>query len=105
MKRNVPPTCPLRWDHVDPERKQWFCGHCQHHVHNLSAMTRREAAKFIRSPSIGRPCVSFVQDDCGRPVFKTVVPWVGKIGASLTWLASAVFVLLGAGCATAPQKQ
>ena len=101
---DAPPTCKFSWDHVDPNQKQWFCAHCQHHVHNLSAMTRREVEKFMRAPCAGRRCVSFLQDDRGRTVFRKA-PWFGSIGASLTWLASAIFVFLASGCATAPKEK
>jgi hypothetical protein len=102
---DVPPTSKLRWDHVNPEQRQWFCSHCQHHVHNLSAMTRREAEKLMRSPSKVRRCVSFLQEDCGKIIFRKGVPLFGSIGKPLTWFVSALFVLLASGCATSPQQQ
>ena len=100
-----PPTCKLQWDHVEPEQKQWFCSHCRHHVYNLSAMTRREAKKFMRSPSIGRRCISFLQDERGRTIFCKAAPLFSSVRASLAWLVSALFVLLASGCATSPKKE
>jgi hypothetical protein len=101
----VPPTCKLRWDHVDPEEKQWFCSHCQHDVHNLSAMTRGEAKKFMRTPCAGRRCVSFLQDDQGRTIFRPPLLSFGSAGRALSWFLSSLFVLLASGCATSPQKE
>ena|ERR1043166_1868150 len=100
---NAPPTCRLNWDHVDPGQKQWFCSHCGHHVHNLSAMTRREAKQLTRSAPPGRLCVSFVRDENGRAIFRKARPWFGSIGAAVLRLASAAILLLISGCATVQQ--
>src|SRR5947207_2014110 len=104
-RADKPPTCPLRWDHIDPKQRQWFCSHCQHQVHNLSAMTRREAERLLRSPCTGRRCISFLQDDCGRVVFRKAAPSFRSIGTLLSWFVSAVLVFLMPGCASAPKEQ
>jgi hypothetical protein len=100
----VPPTCKLRWDHVDPKEKQWFCSHCQHDVHNVSAMTRREAKKFMSTPCEGR-CISFLQDDQGRAVFRRPLLSFDSATRKLSWFLSSLFVLLVSGCATCPPKE
>ncbi len=64
MKNDLPSpqlafTCPKRWDEmrVDGDQRR-FCDQCQLHVHDLSAMTRREGqALLVRSQ--GQLCVSF----------------------------------------------
>jgi hypothetical protein len=99
------PTCKLSWDHVDPEEKQWFCSHCQHDVHNLSAMTKGEAKKFMHTPCPGRRCISFLQDEQGRTVFRRPLLSFGSAARALSWFLSSLFVLLVSGCATSPQKQ
>jgi hypothetical protein len=35
-----------------------FCDHCQLHVHNLSAMSRRQRDRFVRE-SGGRGCIAY----------------------------------------------
>jgi hypothetical protein len=100
----VAPTCKLRWDHVDPAEKQWFCSQCQHDVHNLSAMTKGEAKKFMRTPCAGRRCISFLQDDQGRTVFRRHLLPFGSAARALGWFLSSLFVLLASGCATSSQK-
>jgi hypothetical protein len=101
---DAPPTCKLSWDHIDPHQRQWFCSHCQHHVHNLSAMTKGEATRFMGSHSAGRRCVSFLQDKQGRTIFRKPVLSLGFIGASLTWFMSSLIVLFASGCER-PQTQ
>jgi hypothetical protein len=97
------PTCKLSWDHIEPNQRQWFCSHCQHHVHNLSAMTKGEARRFMRSPSTNCRCISFLQDDEGRTIFRKPVLSLSFLGA-LTWLISSLVVLFAPGCAS-PQTQ
>jgi hypothetical protein len=97
------PTCKLSWNHIEPDQRQWFCSHCQHHVHNLSAMTKVDARQFMRSPSAERRCISFLQDDEGRTIFRKPVLSFSFFGA-LTWLMSSLVVLFASGCAS-PQTQ
>jgi hypothetical protein len=42
-----------------------FCEHCEKSVHNLSAMTRRDALRFVRANAAG-VCVRFYSDPRGR---------------------------------------
>jgi hypothetical protein len=44
-----------------------FCAHCEKSVHNLSAMTRGDAARFVRENAAGL-CVRFYSDPRGRTV-------------------------------------
>jgi hypothetical protein len=67
-------------------------------------MTRREAEKFMRSSCTGRRCISFLQDDRGRAIFKNASPF-RSIGMAVSWFVSAIFVFLVSGCGTTPQKQ
>lgn len=70
----TPPTCKLRWDHIGADQKEWFCAHCDRKVHNLSAMTPREASKLMRRKPEGRRCVSFLHDARGRVIFRKPTP-------------------------------
>lgn len=57
-KVNVASPCTTRWDAMDGDDKARFCGQCEKHVYNLSAMTSDEAAALIRNTE-GRLCVRY----------------------------------------------
>ena len=50
--------CSADWDSMTGNEQVRFCGHCNLHVHNLSAMTRREAMELVVK-SKGRLCARF----------------------------------------------
>lgn len=76
-------ACPLRWEKLVGGERQRYCGQCERHVHNLSAMTRPEAERLLAS---GVPvCVRVEVDAQGRAVHRP-------------GLAAAVAVSLLAAC-------
>ena len=108
MKRTPPPLhvakpCPKQWDELQGDDRKRFCGECQLHVHNLSAMPERERDEFV-AQSGGRLCIAYTQRADGSMV--TPSPWDfwRKIFAPLHWaVASVLAVLLPAvftGCAS-----
>jgi hypothetical protein len=44
---DVPEPCDKPWDKMIGNDKKRFCLGCEKDVYNLSAMTRREATKFV----------------------------------------------------------
>ena len=64
--------CPRAWDDLqpdgDPERR--YCEACQHSVHDLSAMSRSRADRFVREHPDA--CIRFDRDRAGRLVTNTV---------------------------------
>jgi hypothetical protein len=78
-------TCPLRWDKLVGGDTKRFCGSCQKHVTNLSAMTRHEAATFLRSTP-GPICVRVEVDSAGRSVHR---PALSIPAMSLSLMAGA----------------
>ena len=78
-------TCPLRWDKLVGGDSERFCGTCQKHVTNLSAMTRHEAAAFLRSTP-GPICVRVEVDSAGRSVHR---PALSIPAMSLSLMAGA----------------
>jgi hypothetical protein len=78
-------TCPLRWDKLVGGDTERFCGSCQKHVTNLSAMTRHEARSFLRTAR-GPICVRVEVDDAGRSVHR---PSLSIPAMSLSLLAGA----------------
>lgn len=94
----APSTCPLKWDHIDSAQKQWHCDHCAHTVHNLSGMTRREARRFMSKPSKARRCISFLQDESGRAIFKAEPSPIRWLRAAAAFVTAATWPLLEADC-------
>jgi len=78
-------TCPLRWEKLVGGDTERFCGSCQKHVTNLSAMTRHEAAAFLRNTP-GPICVRVEVDDTGRSVHR---PALSTAAMSLSLMAGA----------------
>ena len=44
---DIPRPCPADWDAMRGDAQSRFCDHCQHHVYNLSEMTRAAAEALI----------------------------------------------------------
>jgi hypothetical protein len=78
-------TCPLRWEKLAGGDTKRFCGACEKHVTNLSAMTRHEAASFLRTTR-GPICVRVEVDDAGRSVHR---PSLSIPALSLSLMAGA----------------
>lgn len=84
--------CSEDWEQMKGNAEVRFCSHCNLHVNNLSALTRREALKIVRR-SKGRICVRYVQNPVDKtPVFadrlhqitRRATVAAGVLGASLT---------------------
>src|SRR4051812_23738688 len=63
MRYEPPPLrvgtpCPKQWEEMRGDAKRRFCDQCQLHVHNLSAMSRRERDRFVQE-SGGRGCIAY----------------------------------------------
>lgn len=54
----VASPCSERWDAMTGDDRARFCGRCQQHVYDLSAMTTAEAEQFLAERT-GRTCVRF----------------------------------------------
>lgn len=62
-------ACGEAWEKMEGNARVRFCAHCAKHVNNLSEMTRKEAARFVRA-SGGEICIRYVADPITkRPVF------------------------------------
>jgi hypothetical protein len=85
--------CPMRWEKMarvargqapngEPGEKR-FCGECREHVHDLSAMTRTQAERFVAETG-GRACVSFeCREDQGVVHLPEVPVWAGVVAIGL----------------------
>lgn len=57
--------CTAEWDSMAGNEQVRFCTHCEKSVHNLSAMTRKDALRLVRD-SAGGLCVRFHSAPSGR---------------------------------------
>jgi hypothetical protein len=69
----VASPCPEDWDRMEGDDKRRFCGRCQLHVYNLSAMTSAEATERVDERS-GRLCVRFVRSHDDKVMTREVGP-------------------------------
>jgi hypothetical protein len=52
--------CKANWDEMTGDEKVRFCGQCQKHVYNLSALTAEASAALVRAKE-GKFCARFYQ--------------------------------------------
>jgi hypothetical protein len=57
--------CEADWDSMAGNDEVRFCTHCEKIVHNVSAMTRKDAMRFVRA-NAGGVCVRFYSDPASR---------------------------------------
>jgi ankyrin repeat protein len=62
---NVNSPCEADWDSMAGNDEVRFCTHCEKSVHNVSAMTRKDAMRFVRANE-GGVCVRFYSAPSGR---------------------------------------
>jgi hypothetical protein len=62
--------CSADWEAMVGDERRRFCGHCQKHVHDLSAMTEGEARALLTERSGSSLCVSYASDANGRIRFR-----------------------------------
>lgn len=61
----VASPCQARWNDMTGDERARFCGQCQKHVYNLSAMTREQIASLVREKE-GEFCGRFYRRADGR---------------------------------------
>ena len=61
--------CPEEWEKMNGNDRMRFCSHCAKNVKNLSALTRKGAARMVLA-SDGNICIRYVKDPLTeRPIF------------------------------------
>ena len=94
----IPEPCNEDWGRMTPEQRGRFCGACQKKVHDLSAMSEKDAEDVLRSGD--DICVSYLSDKTGAVQFQPdrIVP-VGRLFRRASATAAAGFSLALAACA------
>lgn len=82
-----PSPCSKNWNEMTGDEKARFCETCKKDVHNISAMTRKEARKFAAQNS-GKACVRFERLENGKVL--TADTKLHKIGRA-SRIAAGVF--------------
>lgn len=89
--------CTAEWDSMAGNEQVRFCTHCEKSVHNLSAMTRKDALRLVRD-SAGGLCVRFHSDPRGRTLHEpaTKLHLITRRASKLAAGAFGAAVALGA---------
>lgn len=66
--------CHESWEAMDGDAERRFCGVCQKHVHNLSAMNHDEATALLRRSAGDHLCVRYTAESDGTLRFRDLVP-------------------------------
>jgi PEGA domain len=87
---NIAAPCPANWSAMQGDNTQRFCGSCDKHVYNLSAMTEVQAARFIETQKSA--CVRFYQRADG-----TILTQDCPVGIKIRKRRNRIKVALAAG--------
>lgn len=69
--------CHESWEAMDGDEERRFCGVCQKHVHNLSAMRHADAQALLRESAGEHLCVRYSAETDGALRFRDLVPLRG----------------------------
>jgi len=94
---SVNSPCTAEWESMVGNEQVRFCNHCEKSVHNLSAMTRKDALRLVRDNASGL-CVRFHSDPRGRTVHANDGPLyrITRRASKAAAGAFGAFVALGA---------
>src|ERR1051325_6561165 len=87
--------CEADWDSMAGNEQVRFCEHCAKSVHNLSALTRKDAQRFLRANREGL-CVRFYTAARGRSVHETALHRITRRASKAAAGAFGAVVALGA---------
>lgn len=71
---DIESPCHESWDAMEGGEARRFCGVCEKHVHDLSAMRQDEAAELLRASAGERLCVRYTAEADGTLRFRDLVP-------------------------------
>ena len=78
--------CPLRWEKLVGGERERYCSTCEKHVHNISAMSRGEAKRFLAAQQ-APICIRVEVDAQGRAIHR---PGLGAIALAASLAACGV---------------
>ena len=71
---HIDSPCHESWDSMAGDSERRFCGVCEKHVHNLSAMRHDDAQELLRQAAGDNLCVRYSAEDDGTLRFRDLVP-------------------------------
>ena len=89
--------CTESWDAMTGDARRRFCAKCRLHVHDLSAMTREEAIRFVAASGGKRTCVRFARRPDGRVTTRDCRDAIRALRRRSCLAAAAVVAALGFG--------
>jgi Carboxypeptidase regulatory-like domain len=96
LKLSVTEPCHENWHAMPGTERERFCEACERVVHNLSAMTERDARKVLAASEGSRICARLCHDSQGDLVFRPEVRRLSGLAA---------FSLIGIGTQAAAMAQ
>ena len=107
MKPLVPPAikspCPKLWREMRGDLKKRFCDHCNLHVQNLSAMSRREVAAVLARSNTEHVCVTYTKrsDDTMVTRWQTIYDHLlTPVRRGFAWAVAACIPIVFSACQT-----
>jgi hypothetical protein len=71
---NIESPCHESWEAMEGDSERRFCGVCEKHVHNLSAMRVDDAAALLAASASEHLCVRYTAEADGSLRFRDLVP-------------------------------
>jgi hypothetical protein len=96
-KVKIAAPCSVPWESMSGDDRVRHCGQCQLNVYNLSAMSTKEAAKFLRSATEGRVCIQLYRRKDGTILTDNCPKGLKKARDRITavWIATCLFLGIG----------
>jgi hypothetical protein len=85
----VTEPCPIKWESMRGDGRTRFCDQCQLHVHNVSALSGREAARLLAAAP-GRVCMNGMARGDGTLVTRESLAEVLRQQGASRWRIAAV---------------
>jgi hypothetical protein len=87
--------CTARWDDMTGDDRTRHCAECRLNVHNISAMTRDEAERFLQQAGAGRVCVRLYRRPDGTILTQDCPVGVARLRAAARKALVRVAALIG----------
>jgi hypothetical protein len=97
---SVASPCPVEWSQMQGDERRRFCASCKLHVHNLGAMSRRDANELLARSRQGRVCVRFFRRADGTVLTRDCPVGLRRKLARAWARAAAMWLALWSGAAS-----